>query len=268
MPIIAKENQDTKITARWAVNVTDWQPTEEQYTHALNSIQTEERERILRRRLKQDQKLSLSGRLLLRWLFHSVYQVDWEVTRFGRSKNERPILISPEVSKIDFNISHHGDWAVLASIGNFEDRRQNLNVIGVDVMKIETPDEPISQYLRIFREQFSEYEWCTINSPNISEQEKLQRFYRYWCLKESYIKAIGSIKTKTQLYVINEPCPEWKFEESYLDRNHCVAIAYYKNKGDDDANVKHTIVDDLDRTLPFKILDVNHILQYAKEIKG
>ncbi|CAG8434786.1 11744_t:CDS:2 [Ambispora gerdemannii] len=312
MSIIAEENKATKITARWAVNVTDWRPTHEQYTLALNSIQTEERERILRFRLEQDQKSSLIGRLLLRWLFHTVYRVDWEAIRFGRSANNKPILISPEVNythnsgllsdpKIDFNISHHGDWVVLVSIENFiENRKQNLNVIGVDVMKIEVPNEPISQFFEIFRDQFSEYEYNTIKPPNLSEKEQLQRFYRYWCLKESYVKAIGvglnmklsdiefrladdelvddgedikSIKTKTQLYVINEPCPEWKFEESYLDQSHCVAIAYYyKQKkihksGDDAVTARNTVVgDDDDETLPFKVLDVNDILQYAKEI--
>ncbi|CAG8504223.1 2538_t:CDS:2 [Diversispora eburnea] len=244
---------DPKITARWAFDVSKWNPSNEQYKKALSYVQPEESERIQKFRSFQDSKLALIGRLLMRFLFCKIYNCNWKEIRFGRTKENRPILLKPEYlinnknQLINFNISHHGDWVVLVSSDNF--------LIGVDVMKVEKSNNlSVYQFFECFKDQFSGYEWNTITSSYTNELDQLHLFYRYWCLKESYVKAIGIglaldlksiefhlsddennnlefgnikiLNTKTSLYINNKLSPQWKFEESYLDELHLVGISY------------------------------------------
>ncbi|RHZ62388.1 hypothetical protein Glove_340g77 [Diversispora epigaea] len=181
---------DPKITARWAFDVSKWNPSNKQYKKVLSCVQPEESERIQKFRSFQDSKLALIGRLLMRLLFCKIYNCDWKEIKFGRTKENKPILLKPEYlinnnnRIINFNISHHGDWVVLVSSDNF--------LIGVDVTKVEKSNNlSIYQFFECFKDQFSGYEWNTITSSYSNELDQLHLFYRYWCLKESYVKAIG-----------------------------------------------------------------------------
>ncbi|CAG8532335.1 18094_t:CDS:2 [Gigaspora margarita] len=240
----------SKIIARWAFNVQDWNPSEEQYKKALLCIQSEERVRIEKFKFFIDSKLALVGRLLMRFLFNKLYKIPWNEIKFGRTKENKPILIKPESNPndpiINFNISHHGDWVVLVAAENCR--------IGIDVMKVEYPKkQTVQEFFETLRDQFSNFEWNIITKP-LQEIDQLHQFYRYWCLKESYVKAVGiglaldlktiefhlpendermnisenvkTLKTKTKLYINNEFEYQWKFEELYLDNLHCVAISY------------------------------------------
>ncbi|CAG8487345.1 232_t:CDS:2, partial [Paraglomus brasilianum] len=236
-----------KITALWAVNIITWKPTDEEFDDALSTISAYEKERICRLRIKEQAKASLIGRLLLLYLFNNIYNIQWEAIKFERTKANKPILasVSPDLGvQADFNVSHHGDWVVLVASENCR--------VGVDVMKIEEPyGENIETFLESLQDQFSKTEWDVISAPNYP-MLKLHRFYRYWCLKESYIKAIGvglaislktldfhidknegheygacnHVKTKTQLFVRGTFMAEWHFRELYLDESHCIAVAY------------------------------------------
>ncbi|CAG8528504.1 8495_t:CDS:2 [Paraglomus occultum] len=267
-----------KITALWAVNIITWNPTDEEFDDALSTISAYERERICQLRIKEQAKASLIGRLLLLYLFNSIYNIQWEAIKFERTKENKPILASsvrlfivlaglsrtsswyltllfllsnqvfPDIGvRVDFNVSHHGDWVVLVASENCR--------VGIDVMKIEEPyNENIETFLESLREQLSKTEWDAISAPDYPIL-KLHRFYRYWCLKESYIKAIGvglamslkkldfhidesegheygacnPVKTKTRLFVCGTFMAEWHFRELYLDELHCIAIAYETN---------------------------------------
>ncbi|RIA90295.1 putative 4'-phosphopantetheinyl transferase SFP [Glomus cerebriforme] len=266
----------TNITARWAFNVSEWNPPDEQYQQILSFIQPEEKSRINRFHFIEDAKLSLIGRCLMRLLFCKLYKYDWKTIQFSRTKKNKPILVNPDSdSIINFNISHHGDWVVLVASEN--------SSIGVDVMKVELPNNQSMEYFfETLKDRFSDHEWLTITNPNYTQFQQLHQFYQYWCLKESYVKAVGlglsldlrsiefhlsneepnlienmqSIKSKTQLLINNELQPEWKFEESYLDNLHCVCIAY---------NVldhENFIINPQN----FEKIDIEEILKYAKNL--
>nr|CAD7425132.1 unnamed protein product [Timema monikensis] len=163
---------------------------------------------------------------------------------FDRDVNGRPRLVCDNskrelANSLHFNVSHHGDYAVLAGeVGNVQ--------LGIDVMKIEyTGGKSLSEFFRLMTRHFSMQEWNTIRGVHgTSESKQLVMFIRHWCLKESYVKALGvgitvdlrniSFKVKTpmltcgamtcdtQIYVNGKRLDGWLFEETLLDKDHCV----------------------------------------------
>lgn len=77
-----------------------------------------------------------------------------------------------------FNLSHSGDY-VLCAI-DMEGRKDTE--IGCDIEKIKSVDLKIAE--RFFCESESKY---ILNQHSLAEQ--YEAFYRYWVLKESYVKA-------------------------------------------------------------------------------
>ncbi|GAA6076504.1 L-aminoadipate-semialdehyde dehydrogenase-phosphopantetheinyl transferase, partial [Tachysurus ichikawai] len=127
-----------------------------------------------------------AGRLLIRKLVCVKMGLPWDGFRLDRTPRGKPFLAHPCSGSApwSFNISHQGDFAVLAA----ERGRQ----VGVDVMKTTRPgSSSVQEFFRIMNRQFTELEWRTIVSVQ-SEWDQLHLFYRHWALKESFIKAIGS----------------------------------------------------------------------------
>ncbi|XP_030237366.1 L-aminoadipate-semialdehyde dehydrogenase-phosphopantetheinyl transferase isoform X5 [Gadus morhua] len=205
------------------------------------------------------------GRLLLRKFVCERIAVPWSEIQLARSPRGKPYLVLPEATtthtpplsreaqRWSFNISHQGEYAVLAA-------EQGLQV-GVDVMKTTMPgSSSVSQFFRIMTRQFTEYEWSVIQSSG-SERQQLAAFYRHWltrggnpeallhaqALKESFIKAIGTGlgfnlqraefhlspqpvteeqgQHRTMMHLDEEEEHSWRFEECLLDADHHVAVA-------------------------------------------
>ncbi|GFS94678.1 l-aminoadipate-semialdehyde dehydrogenase-phosphopantetheinyl transferase [Nephila pilipes] len=222
---------------RWAFNVNNWKPTFDQWKLAIQCVQKEECDRCYRFVFTEDCKSSLVGQLLMRKVVSECLGLPYEKIVFSRSSSGKPYLEKNE--KFFFNISHHGEFCVLAA-------EQNSNV-GIDVMKVEHRGKrSVTEFFSLMQKQFSSHEWNFIMQPG-PEKEQLKRFYRLWCLKESYVKAIGTgivfdlqslsfscptpillrgiITTDTKLYEKGQLKPMWKFEETILDENHFVAVA-------------------------------------------
>ncbi|XP_014662961.1 PREDICTED: L-aminoadipate-semialdehyde dehydrogenase-phosphopantetheinyl transferase-like [Priapulus caudatus] len=130
------------------------------------------------------------------------------------------------------------------------------------------------------RRQYTDHEWVTI-LKNPDEQEQLCAFYRLWCLKESYIKAvgigigfelkrmefhiyspevpIGQVISDTRLYVDGMIQNRWQFQETRLDDLHYVAVA-----------VEHSSMrteDMTEFTMPnFKHLGFSHLVDTAESL--
>lgn len=186
----------------------------------------------------------MAGRLLLRKFVCEKIGVPWSQIRLGRSPRGKPYLatppqVGPASLTWSFNLSHQGDFAVLAA-------EQGLQV-GVDIMKTVMPgSSSVPEFFRIMTRQFTPYEWSVIGSAG-SERQQLAAFYRHWALKESFIKAIGTglgfnlqrvefhLSTEphtqsqpaqqTRLQLDEEEQDDWAFEESLLDDDHQVAVA-------------------------------------------
>lgn len=116
---------------RWAFRFSDWEPVGSEWLLILRSIQAEEVARIMRFRFREDAKSAAVGRLMLRASVSKMLNVPWSQIRLGRSEKGKPILENPNIPHCcpSFNVSHQGDYVVLASdCGPY---------CGVDTMKVE-----------------------------------------------------------------------------------------------------------------------------------
>lgn len=225
-------------SVRWMFNIKSWIPTKDEILLATSCVQREEKERLSKFVFKDDFKSSLIGRLLMRKFVNDYTNIPYDKIRFYRDDKGKPIIDSNGVN-LSFNISHHGDYVVLAG-------ELDHHVIGVDIMKNEySGGKSLNEFFRIMNRQFSNNEWMTIKGCN-GEKEQINMFCRHWALKESYVKAIGvgitvnlqdinfTINTRnlknnaivydTKLY-LKSNVEDWIFEESLLDDDHCVSVA-------------------------------------------
>ncbi|XP_014673350.1 PREDICTED: L-aminoadipate-semialdehyde dehydrogenase-phosphopantetheinyl transferase-like [Priapulus caudatus] len=170
---------------RWAFNFGKWKPLREEWLLAAQSVQLEENQRIHKFVFRKDAKAALVGRLLLRKVIAEKLDIPWQKVKLVRTEKGKPILEDTEDHRISFNIAHQGDYTVLAS-------EMGPSTVGIDVMKAERPNgiKGLKDFFRLMRRQYTDHEWVTI-LKNPDEQEQLCAFYRLWCLKESYIKAVG-----------------------------------------------------------------------------
>jgi 4'-phosphopantetheinyl transferase len=97
----------------------------------------------------------------------------WEFDEHERGK---PFIASPE-SRLFFNLSHSSEW-VACAVAHFP-------VIGVDIEDCHRDVE----VLRLARRFFSPQECGDL--LEYSAEARKSRFFAYWTLKESYIKARG-----------------------------------------------------------------------------
>ncbi|CAG9795410.1 unnamed protein product [Diatraea saccharalis] len=240
---LSRNKMENHFNTRWAFNTSSWIPNEHDILKASSLIQPEEKERISRFVFINDAKSSLVGRLMMRQFVCMTTGMPYNEIRFGRDSHGKPYLLGMGDNHISFNVSHQGDYVVLA--GNTK-----LN-IGVDVMKIEPPaNKNIADFFRLMTRQFSREEWKIIHSFP-TELEQVSCFYRNWCLKESYVKntgfgitvplqdisfvmktlklEVGKFVTDTVLYERGNLKQDWLFEETLLDDKHSVAVSMQTN---------------------------------------
>eukprot|EP00096_Caligus_rogercresseyi_P009203 TRINITY_DN3084_c0_g1_i2.p1 TRINITY_DN3084_c0_g1~~TRINITY_DN3084_c0_g1_i2.p1 ORF type:complete len:319 (+),score=47.69 TRINITY_DN3084_c0_g1_i2:936-1892(+) len=261
---------------RWAFDLHSlWpSPCRSTWTRGMAALAGEEefeRSRIRKFHYQSDAKAALVGRLLLRKFAVEVASLSGEGV-FCRSSRGRPLLRGSKTSSMswDFNVSHQGKFVVLAA----ESRKkgptkecldelqgissdpsslfENRNVlVGVDVMRFRSgqslPHEDQDQFFHLMRRQFSESEWAAIKSSD-DPLSRSETFYRHWCLKESFVKALGvgitvnlqnlSFYTPCKALIPNHfvsnstlslqnraPLRTWMFQESLLDSEHIAVVA-------------------------------------------
>ena len=149
------------------------QTNKEQLLSKVNVLSQEEKQRAGRFRFEKDFKLYTAGKLMARNMIAELFSKQPQEIRFRIDEYDRPHLSYPSAKNFDFNLSHSGDWVVLAS----SDGR-----VGIDVELIKPID------LGIARECFHDKE---IEHLHGDPEKKLENFYKIWTLKESFIKAIG-----------------------------------------------------------------------------
>ncbi len=117
------------------------------------------------------------GELLLRSIINQNYQIKSELLKLAYTDKKKPYLLSHP--GIHFNISHSGEWVVIAFSGN---------PVGVDVEKVRKVN------LNVARRFFSDEEKTRLF--NLPEKGQLDYFFDLWTLKESFLKAIGTGLTR------------------------------------------------------------------------
>ena len=192
---------DCMAQTRWAFNVSAWDPSEDEWNRALRMIEAEEQTRVLRFLHRIDAKRALIGRLLMRRFVQLRSNLAWNSIRLLRTSAGKPYWQPPTTSAsssaearadfdpdaagaLKFNISHHGDFVLLASAERL--------LIGCDVMTLEVPgrDKDVGRFFDDMASCFTPNEWALIRARS-TDGERLRQFFTLWALKESFIKAVG-----------------------------------------------------------------------------
>ncbi|CAM6017330.1 unnamed protein product [Sphagnum balticum] len=171
---------------RWAVNVFLWTPSPHQFRSCLSLLPPCERSSVLRFVNFEDQKRALLSRLLQRKLVQFVLGLNYDCIVIERTPEGKPYLNKNLnlLSNFNFNVSHHGDYVVIVS--------EPMCLVGVDVMAHDTRSkDPPHKFFEVFSACFTPCEWETILSAGPEEDMLFHQFYRFWCMKEAYIKAVG-----------------------------------------------------------------------------
>lgn len=258
----------TEVT-RWAVNLKNFILSKDELIKAVSCIQADEKKRLLKFHFREDFDSSLVGRLLQRKFVNELGNLPYSDIHFSRDEKNKPILNNKLNKHIHFNVSHQGNYTVLAGCVS-----ANPFGIGVDLMKIDyCGGKPISSFFDLMKNNFSDVEWVSINKHS-TEKERLKKFMRHWCLKESYVKNIGvgitvdlqkisfeiiedtlstfNIVESTILSINDVSLADWKFEEHLIDEDHCVAVALYGLKEF--------------RTSPFRLITQKELLQNSNRV--
>ncbi|PKH54911.1 4-phosphopantetheinyl transferase [Shewanella sp. Choline-02u-19] len=132
------------------------------------------------------QGLMVRGYLRALLSHHGKLQPDEWQFEYGEKGKPRLTQAQFERTGIDFNLSHSGDWLLLAIHQQpVEDKVPSTLELGVDIERCRTSTNIHS----ILNHYFSEPETAALLAlPNELQRD---RFFDLWALKESYIKAKG-----------------------------------------------------------------------------
>ena len=142
------------------------------YALALAAASPERREKVRRFRFPKDRRLSLGAELLLRKALQELGITRRELS-YTYGENGKPFLSG--LPGLHFNLSHSGERVMCAVSGG---------EAGCDIEQIRDVD------LKIARRYFFYGEYERIAAA-ATEEERTDLFFRYWTLKESFIKATG-----------------------------------------------------------------------------
>ncbi len=195
-------------------------------------LDDDERERWKRFRFKKDRDLFLVAHALVRHTLSRYADVAPEAWRFARGEHGRPEIAAPTVGvPLRFNLSHtRGLAAVLIN--------ETIDC-GVDV----EPTHRDVDFHAVSRRVFS----STERDDMLSQPDQRTRFFEYWTLKESYIKArgmglalpldrfafcIGTPITIGFVAPINDEPSAWQFELHRPTDRHQLALAARRADGE------------------------------------
>lgn len=154
----------------YALNITPLLSDAALYARAAASVSPERRERIDRVSVKRERCLSLGGTLLLQT---ALREIGAEPPVFAYGAQEKPFLAN--LPGVHFNISHSGDYAVCAV---------SDAPVGCDIEIIKPFRENVAKRC------FSPEENAALDAlTDTAAKEAL--FFRFWTLKESFLKAVG-----------------------------------------------------------------------------
>ncbi|MGP8244793.1 MAG: 4'-phosphopantetheinyl transferase family protein [Bryobacteraceae bacterium] len=160
----------------WRVPERFGRPLEELERRFLDAS---EAERYARFRVAPAAHLFLGSRILLRTLLSRYSAARPEDWHFATNRWGRPRIAEPaEAARLHFNLSHTSGLVVCLTGGREE--------LGVDT---ETTQRPMTDLRQIAGRYFAPREVAALSE--MPESERRERFFEFWTLKESYIKARG-----------------------------------------------------------------------------
>jgi 4'-phosphopantetheinyl transferase len=228
--ITARRRQEGTVSAGEAhIWLVDPEAVREEVTGRLSLLSAEERARMASFRFASDRDAYAAAHLLLRaalnWCAPEVPPEDWELTD---SRLDRPEVVAPTVfPRLRFNISHTRSLVACVVTREID--------CGVDVevqRQVEDMEELAARVL-------SPTEMSHLMA--LPTPLRPGRFFRYWTLKEAYVKARGlglSLPLEAVSFdlemgdiaitidpSLNDHGREWQFEQWAPTEHHVVAVA-------------------------------------------
>lgn len=171
--------------------------------HKLETLVSPERyEKMQRYHFEVDKIRSLFAEILLRYGLKIHFGMEGDVIQFETNEYGKPRLKGCE--GIHFNVSHSGDWVICAI---------SSEQVGVDVEQVKEKNLDIAERF------YAEEEYQTL----LQYEHPSELFYRYWTLKESYVKAEGkgmSIPFTSFAFRIEDTVSDRKSETSSDTNSH------------------------------------------------
>jgi len=191
---------DNPARLRWAVNTERWSPSGDhegaEFRFLLSLLPQHEREECLKFVHMPDKKRALVSRLLQRAACARVTSAPHASIEIRRTKGRKPFLASPLpdpalAPNFNFNVSHEGDFVVLAS--------EPVAVCGVDVAapgqarrrRRDGRKPSIDEMLKVFANVLTPNERAAVENAAGDDEAKEDVFRRHWSLKEALVKAMG-----------------------------------------------------------------------------
>lgn len=137
------------------------------------TLSTDEKKRVKKFSRAEDIESFILGRYLLRSVLAKILKINPSEVNIKLSEYGKPYL-SDKKTEYKFNLSHAGDWIVLALCRGGE--------VGIDIEKIKPIDLSIAEKFFLQPEIDYIFKKC---------EEKIKRFYKIWTLRESYLKCLG-----------------------------------------------------------------------------
>lgn len=123
--LLVQNKKKMKKIFKYCFNTSTWKPGRLEWVNLLASIPKEERDRVTSFMFKRDSKQTLMGQILIRYCLKNLLNIDWHSIILDRNTKGRPYLKLKEtlaLSKlnnldhtVDFNVSHAGDYTILAA---------------------------------------------------------------------------------------------------------------------------------------------------------
>ncbi|KAG9142711.1 hypothetical protein Leryth_005472 [Lithospermum erythrorhizon] len=221
---------------RWVVNIARWDPSPDYFAFLVSVLPCHHHHSITRYLKMEDRKRALVSRLLQYALVHQVCGLPYSRITIERTDEGKPYLLEYDdamlgLPNLNFSVSHHGDYVAIAS--------EPVCIVGLDIVTHIVPgEEKAEEFIKNFESYFSHFEWSQITSV-ASCNEMLREFFRYWCLKESFVKAIGTgvgyrldnvefhheVWENISVNVDGQELKDWKFRLIELDNVHTMAVA-------------------------------------------
>ncbi|KAK2400433.1 4'-phosphopantetheinyl transferase superfamily [Trifolium repens] len=224
---------------RWVVDISKWNPQPTHFSLALSLLPSQQHSSIIRFFKFEDRKRALISQMLQYALLYDLIKINIPFI-IKRTSQNKPYLDLLDYDKLgltifpnfNFNVSHHGDYVAIAS--------EPLCLVGIDIVSFDIPQggETVAEFIRVFSSYFSTLEWDNIVNAGTSD-DVLIEFYKYWSLKEAYVKAMGSglIEGLNKVEFSHSNWKNisatmdgkvmdlWRFWLIELGERHCVAIA-------------------------------------------
>lgn len=169
---------------------------------------------------EKDRRLFLATRALVRTTLAAYAPVRPGAWRFAEGERGKPFIASPAVvPRLHFNLTNTQGLVVCAvSVAHEE--------VGVDAEFLERHGETVS----IADSYFSTFEVRALRA--LPEAEQRRRFFSYWTLKESYIKARG--------HGLALPLDQFSF---HLDAGQPIGVAFDPRLADEPSRWRFALLD-------------------------